>query len=159
DRPIGLPRAVPLDALAPPHPEGFLPGRVAHETLDEGRLPDPRLSRDERDLPQPRERRAQTGLQLPQLFDAAEQGRRGRARILPSRTKRGDESVPAPGQRLDEPRLLGGIAEHLAEPLDRRVEAVLEVDVDVARPELRPQGVPRYQLAWTVDEDGEKAED
>ena len=53
----------------------------------------------------------------------------------------GDEPVAAPGQRLDETRLHRRIAQRLAKPPHRGVQAALEVDEGVVGPELMAEAV------------------
>ena len=48
---------------------------------------------------------------------------------------RRDEAIASARQRLDEARVVGRVAERLAQLLDRRVEGVVEVDEGVGRPE------------------------
>jgi hypothetical protein len=60
---------------------------------------------------------------------------------------RRDEPVAAPVQRLDESRTLGAVADHRAQALDGRGEAVLEVDERAVGPQPLTQLLPREELA------------
>ena len=46
---------------------------------------------------------------------------------------RRNEAVPAAGKRLDEPWSVGDIAQGRPQPLDRGIQAVLEINESVAR--------------------------
>jgi hypothetical protein len=82
--------------------------------------------------------------------------RRGRraGRGLPP-LEPGDEAIPPARHGLDEPRLIGFIAEGGAQPLDRRVEAVLEVDERSVGPETLPQFVARDDVAGALEHQAE----
>ena len=73
------------------------------------------------------------------------------AHRLPLALDRGDEAIAAPVQRLHEPRVVGIVAERRAKPLDRRIQAVLEVDERPCRPETLPQLLARHDLARPLD--------
>ena len=64
---------------------------------------------------------------------------RAGARTRSRRRDRGDESVAAAGHGFDESRVLGRIAERMAQPRDRGVEALLEIDECLLVPELAPE--------------------
>ena len=70
---------------------------------------------------------------------------------LPFALDRGDEAVAAPMQRLDEPRIVGIVAERRAQPLDRRIQAVLEIDERPGRPQALAQLFARHDFARTVE--------
>jgi hypothetical protein len=65
------------------------------------------------------------------------------------------ESLSAPGQGLDVTRLVGRITQRLAQPVDRRVDAVLELDNRVVRPEEFLKFAPAHQPAWTLQQQTE----
>ena len=54
-----------------------------------------------------------------------------------------DEAIAPARQRLDEPRVLGRVAEHLAQLLDRRVEGVIEIDEGVGAGRRAARAPPR----------------
>ena len=76
----------------------------------------------------------------------------------PSALDRRDEPVPAPVQRLDEPRIVGIVAERGAQPLDGRVQAVLEVDERACRPEALPELLSRHHFARPLEHHRENLE-
>ena len=57
-----------------------------------------------------------------------------------------DEAVPAPRQGFDELWCFGGIAKRLTDLLDRRVQAVLEIDERVGCPQSPPKLLARNQV-------------
>jgi hypothetical protein len=69
-----------------------------------------------------------------------------------------DESIPATRDRLHKRRSLGIVAEGGAQPLDCRVEAVLEVDEDALRPEPALQFVPCHDMSRPFEEHAENLE-
>ena len=69
-----------------------------------------------------------------------------------------DEAVAAAMQRLDEARPLGVVAEHGAQPLDRGVQTVLEVDERAVRPQPVAQLVARQQFARMFEHQREHGE-
>ena len=78
-------------------------------------------------------------------------GRRGLFR----RRKAGhgsDESVAAAGQRLDEPRHIGRVPERISQPANRGIQAVLEVDECLGRPQSLPQLLAGNELAGTIQQ-------
>ena len=64
---------------------------------------------------------------------------------------RRDEPVTTLGQRLDETRVFRGIAEGLAELVHRFVEAVIEIDPGVRRPEPLPQLLAQHDLTVSLE--------
>jgi hypothetical protein len=64
---------------------------------------------------------------------------------------RSDESVAASGQGLHEPRHIGRVPERVAQPANRGIQAVLEIDERLGRPESLPQLVARHELAGTIE--------
>ena len=64
----------------------------------------------------------------------------------------GDKAVPMLGERLDEPRMLRRVAKGFAQPRDRRIQVVLEIDENVRRPESVLQLLPGDNLAWPLEE-------
>jgi hypothetical protein len=69
-----------------------------------------------------------------------------------------DEAVAVPRQGLDEARMVRRILEHLAQPRDRGVQGVVEIDEDVVRPEPAPRLVARDDFAGAFDERGQDLE-
>jgi hypothetical protein len=67
----------------------------------------------------------------------------------------GDEAVPTLRDGFDEARLLGGIAEHAPKPDDGVIEAVLELDEGLFRPERLFELVSRDDVPGLAQEDGE----
>ena len=61
-------------------------------------------------------------------------------------------------QRLDEPRIVGVVAERRAQPLDRGVQAVLEIDERPGRPQALPQLFTRHDFARTIEHHRENFE-
>ena len=78
--------------------------------------------------------------------------RRGRAGV-----DCGLEPVSAPGKRLDELRCRRRVAKRLAQPFDRRVQAVLEINEGIAAPELTAQIVACHQGAGRPHQERENA--
>jgi hypothetical protein len=72
---------------------------------------------------------------------------------------RGDEPVAAPWQGLDEAWGLGIVAKRLANPADRCVQAVFEIDKRIVGPELPLQFVPADQSATALDEHREQSKE
>ena len=68
---------------------------------------------------------------------------------------RGYEPVAAPRQGLDELRLCRSIAENRAQPLYRRVQAVLEIDERILALQFVTQFVARHQRAGGTEQAGE----
>src|SRR6185295_13457736 len=83
-----------------------------------------------------------------------ERRRRGNGRRL----ERGHETVAPAGQRLDEARTVGGIVQGIPQPLDRAVEADVEVHERVAGPEGLADLLARHDLARPLQEEGEDLE-
>ena len=52
---------------------------------------------------------------------------------------RSDKAVSTAGQRFDKTRARCGIAQRLPNLVDRRIQAVVEIDKGVGRPDLLPQ--------------------
>ena len=75
-----------------------------------------------------------------------------------SRRDAPDEAIAAPRQRFDEPGPIGRIAQRLAQPADRRVQAVLEVDEDLVAPQPPTQRVPRDDFAGPLEQRREHLE-
>ena len=72
--------------------------------------------------------------------------------------QRPDEAVAVLGKSLDEPGTLGGVAERLAQPADRGVEVVVEIDEDLARPETVLQLAAGDDTAGMLEERGQDLE-
>jgi hypothetical protein len=63
-----------------------------------------------------------------------------------------DESVAAAGQRLDEPRHIGRVPERIAQPANRGIQAVLEIDERVFPPEALSQLLTGDQVAGMIQQ-------
>ena len=161
-RHVRLAAAVLLDALATRHPKsGF--GRTTHLSerhVDERRLADPRLARDEAHLAAPAHRRAHPGEQLGALRAATHHDRvriAGMARCGLGRLAHGrHEAVAPPRHRLDEPRSRTFVSERRPQLADRHADHVLR-HRDVS-PDGVEQRLLRDQLAGVLGqmhEDGE----
>ena len=69
-----------------------------------------------------------------------------------------DEPITTTRHRLDEPRLVGIVAERSAQALDGGVQAVLEVDEGAVRPETMTQLVARDDFARALEHEPENLE-
>src|SRR5262249_51095843 len=65
---------------------------------------------------------------------------------------RRDESIAAPRHRLNEARVLGWIAQRVAQFLDGAVQTSVEVDERVRGPEALPQLVARDEVAGPFEQ-------
>jgi len=63
--------------------------------------------------------------------------------------------VAPPRYGFDESRLFGGIAEGFSQPVHRRIEAMLEIDKGVARPEPAMQLLPTDQVSRLFQQNGQ----
>jgi hypothetical protein len=79
-------------------------------------------------------------------------GRRARQASRRTGFNRCDESVAALRKRFDEAWALGGIAERLAEPVDRFVQAAVEVNKGVSRPQPPLQFLARDHLGRPLEQ-------
>ena len=70
----------------------------------------------------------------------------------------GDEPVASPWQGLDVARAIGGVAENLAKAGDGGVNAMLEIDENVARPELLTDFLARDELGRALEQHEEDLE-
>ena len=70
-------------------------------------------------------------------------------------TDLGNKPIAAPRNRFDESRSRCRVSQDLAETLDRRVEAVLEIDERVIGPYRPPQLVARDEASSMRDQDAE----
>ncbi len=61
-------------------------------------------------------------------------------------------------QRLDEPWIIGVVAQRSAQPFDGGIQAVLEVDERSRRPQTLAQLIARHDLARTLDHHRENLE-
>ena len=66
-----------------------------------------------------------------------------------------NEPVATARNRFDKPRSVGRVAERVAQPVDHRVQTVLEVDERVARPEPLPEFLPRNEVPRAFEQKGE----
>ena len=66
---------------------------------------------------------------------------------------RSNEAVAVAGDGLDEPRIFRGVAESLAETHDGGVEAVIEVNKGVARPETFAKLFAADEIAGSFEKD------
>ena len=71
---------------------------------------------------------------------------------------RGDKAVPVPGQRFDEARRRRVIPQSLAQSFDGTVDAVLEINEGILRPELLSDLFAGHQLARTLQQHGQDLE-
>ena len=85
-------------------------------------------------------------------IDRTVRRRRGRASIDWSL-----EPISTPWKRLDESRCRRRVAKSLAQPFDRRVQAVLEIDEGIVAPEFTTQIVARHQCAGRPHQERENA--
>src|SRR5437868_6187898 len=60
---------------------------------------------------------------------------------------RGDESIAFSRYGFDEPRIFCVITKRIAQPFNRCIQAVIEIDEGVSRPKLRPELLPSRNLA------------
>jgi hypothetical protein len=58
---------------------------------------------------------------------------------------------------LDEARRVGGVAQRLSQLIDRRVQAVVEVNEGIGRPDLGAKLFPIYYFARVTEQDSENA--
>src|SRR6266849_60734 len=65
-----------------------------------------------------------------------------------------DETIATAGESFDETGTVGGITESVAEAFDSGIEAMIEVDEGVGRPELALQFFAGNKLAWFGQEKG-----
>jgi hypothetical protein len=79
----------------------------------------------------------------------------GAARL---RFHRPNKSISVPGQGLDVAGILRVVAQCVAESQDRRVDAMLEVNESVSRPEFLLEFFPRYDFPGMFEECGENLE-
>ncbi len=63
---------------------------------------------------------------------------------------RRDKPVTSAGQRFNESRLVGRVAEHLAKARNRIVKAMVEIDEGIGRPNLSPKLLSRDHLAGGI---------
>ena len=119
---------------------------------DEGRPPPPRCAR--------RRSRRKGGGRRGDVDARRRHGRDGRGEGLVDRQDIHwrDEAIPLAGDGLDEPGIVGRVPEDLAEPVDRRVHAVVEIDEGVGRPQSAAQILARHQFAGTFEEDHQNVE-
>jgi hypothetical protein len=71
---------------------------------------------------------------------------------------RSNETIAIARNGLDESRAIGGIAKRLPQLSDRGVQAVVEADERVCRPEALPQLVARDDGTASIQEQGERVE-
>jgi hypothetical protein len=65
-----------------------------------------------------------------------------------------DETIATASERFDETRIVGGIAERIAEALDGGIEAMLKIDEGVSGPELALQFFAGDELTGFGQEKG-----
>jgi hypothetical protein len=71
---------------------------------------------------------------------------------------RGDQTIPAPWQGLDEPWILGVIPECLAQFFHSSINAVFKIYEGIGGPELLLNLLPRHHFAGPLDERGKNLE-
>ena len=101
---------------------------------------------------------ARSTVTRPRPEEAVRGGALERRRSGPACFDRGHETVAPAGQRLHEPRTVGGIVQGIPQPLDRAVEADVEVHERVAGPEGLADLLARHDLARPLEEEGEDLE-
>ena len=69
-----------------------------------------------------------------------------------------DEAIADAGQRLDITGCFPVVTQRVAQPRDRIVQAVVEVDVDAGRPDLAAQLLACHDLAGTLEQQAENLE-
>jgi hypothetical protein len=67
-------------------------------------------------------------------------------------TRRSDEAVTEPGQRLDELGILSRVTEKAAEFVNGVIQAVFELDKRIGRPQASAQVFPRDHFSGMFDE-------
>ena len=73
------------------------------------------------------------------------------------RADRHQKAVTPPGNGLDKSRILGAVAQGVAEPADGGVETVIEIDKGVGGPQTAPQLVPRNHLSRPFQQQGQES--
>src|SRR6266705_1573007 len=68
------------------------------------------------------------------------------------------EPISAPRQRLDKSRVVSGVAQCLSELVYGCVQAVVEIDERILRPDLRAQLFARYHFGRPLKQDGKHLE-
>src|SRR5690349_19824298 len=63
-----------------------------------------------------------------------------------------------PCQRFDEPRMTGGISQHLANLVYDRVQAAIEIDKGVGRPQSLPQFLAADDLPLSLEQEKQNLE-
>jgi hypothetical protein len=76
-------------------------------------------------------------------------------RLVEGALDRRDETIPAARQRFDEPRGVSRVAEGIAQPFDRGVQTVLEIDEGLPRPETGAQLLACNELSGLFKQDCE----
>src|SRR5207247_3958121 len=66
-----------------------------------------------------------------------------------------NKAIAALGYRLDEARVLGGIFEGLAQPVNRLVQAAIEIDKGVGAPQLLLQFLTGHRLSGSLEQHGQ----
>ena len=65
---------------------------------------------------------------------------------------RGDEPIAAARQRLDESRDVRRVPERISQPANRRIQAALEIDERLCRPQALSQLLAGDEFAWTIQQ-------
>ena len=71
---------------------------------------------------------------------------------------RGDETIAPSRDRLHKTRRLGRVTERVAQPSDRRVQPVLEIDEGVLRPETLAELLASDELARLLEQHRQQEE-
>ena len=151
DRQVGFARAVVLDTLPARQPHIPRARGLLHKGIDHGRLAQPWLAGQKHGLPGPLPDALEPLVQVGELPLASHEqrrggsgaGRRGRRRWEGGRGDRGevpDEPIPPPMHRLDEPRGLRRLPQHLAQLANAAGEH------GVTHHRLRPDGLQQGLL-------------
>jgi hypothetical protein len=80
------------------------------------------------------------------------------ARAAAATAEDATKAIAAAGERLDEPRVVGVVAERGPQAFHRGVEAVLEVHVGAVGPELAAQLLPGHHVARAPQEQAQDFE-
>ena len=77
---------------------------------------------------------------------------RGRAGVVPRPGAVGCEPIPATRDGLDPARIVGGIRQRRSESIDRRVQALLELNERIVGPQPLAQFVPGDHFSRPLDQ-------
>jgi len=89
------------------------------------------------------------------LYDGSGNGNLGRSEGG-EKLDRSNEPIASPGQRLDKARVGGGIVQDIAELIQRRPDAVIEIGEGAVRPKGRANLLARDQFAVPLQQRNEE---